>query len=97
MPLSDAAFSPDEQLIAGVSSDGVTRIWRWRRHELLAAMPMHADFANSVAFSRDGQWILTASDDHTAKLYRCETCETSLKELRKRVDLRERPLAVLDR
>jgi WD40 repeat protein len=97
VPLSDAAFSPDEQLIAGVSTDGVTRIWRWRRHELLAAMPMHADFANSVAFSRDGRWILTASDDHTAKLYRCDTCGTSLKDLRKRVGLRERPLAALDR
>jgi WD40 repeat protein len=97
VPLSDAVFSPDGQLIAGVSSDGVTRIWRWRRRELLATMRMHADFVNSVAFSRDGRTILTASDDHTAKLYRCETCGTSLKELRKRVDLQERPLAVLDR
>ena len=35
---------------------------------------MHADFINSVVFSKDGSWILTASDDRSVKLYRCETC-----------------------
>ena len=35
---------------------------------------MHGDAVNSVAYSPDGQQLLSAGDDRTARVYRCATC-----------------------
>ncbi|MGZ4407707.1 MAG: WD40 repeat domain-containing protein [Gaiellaceae bacterium] len=96
VPLGGVAFSPNGDLLAAVSADGFTRVWDWRREELLAAPKMHADLVNSVAFSPDGHWILTASDDRTAKLYPCYTCGP-LKALEDRVHKGEQQLATIDK
>jgi WD40 repeat protein len=37
-------------------------------------MHRHTDAIEVATFSPDGRTILTAGDDHTVKLYRCETC-----------------------
>jgi WD40 repeat protein len=50
--------------------DPTVRIWRVADGKLVQALADHADDAPHVAFSPDGQWLVTTSDDKTAKLYR---------------------------
>jgi WD40 repeat protein len=85
-PLRTVAFSRDGHLLAAGGAAGFTYVWEWPSGKLLAAMKMHSDLINSVAFGEDGR-ILTASDDYTAKLYRCTTCGP-LDELEKRARAR---------
>jgi len=40
----------------------------------LAVMHEHADVVNAVSFGPGGRTILSASDDHTARIYPCEPC-----------------------
>jgi WD40 repeat protein len=65
--VNQVRFSPDGQLIASVSSDKTTRIWR-RDGQLLHTLN-HASEVNSVDFSPDGETIATASSDGTVKLW----------------------------
>jgi WD40 repeat protein len=73
-PLTAVTFSPDGRWVAAGGADGSTFIWDWRRGNRLAVLHKHADLIESIAFAPDGRRILTASDDRTAKIYRCETC-----------------------
>jgi hypothetical protein len=59
-----------------------------------AVIPAHADLVNAVSFSGDGKRILSASDDWSAKIYRCSAC-IPLSELRYRVITREKLIAPL--
>ncbi|MDQ5820236.1 MAG: hypothetical protein M3540_02215 [Actinomycetota bacterium] len=65
------------------------RVWNWRTGRLLGVLRNHADYVNAVSFSPDGKLILSASDDRTAKLYGCETCE-SIRPLQPLIDRYER-------
>jgi len=55
--------------------DPVNPVLRWRAGNLLRQVPWlrldleHGAGVNSVAFSRDGRWIVTASQDHTARIW----------------------------
>jgi hypothetical protein len=40
----------------------------------VAVLHEHADAVNAVSFGRDGRTILSAGDDHTARIYPCEPC-----------------------
>jgi WD40 repeat protein len=73
-PMGSAAFSPDGRRLVTGGGNGIVDVWNWRRRKLLAALPEHGDFVNSVQFSPDGKQILSASDDGTAKLSGCHTC-----------------------
>jgi WD40 repeat protein len=79
------AFSPDGQTILTGSEDGTVKLWSIdgeaalqtysrrrasrRASGALATFKGHEDRVNSVAFSPDGQTILTGSWDGTAKLW----------------------------
>jgi WD40 repeat protein len=82
-PLHAVAFSTDGRLIATAGANGIARIWDWRSGELLAALKVQADTIRSIAFTGDGR-LLTASDDWTVKLFRCDTCQTDIDPLRAR-------------
>jgi WD40 repeat protein len=41
---------------------------------VLAVLRQHSDLVSTAVFSPDGRLLLTASDDHTAKAYPCESC-----------------------
>ena len=56
------------------STDKTVRVWDAETGKPLGVMRPHGDAINSVAVSPDGRTFLTASNDTTAKLTRCETC-----------------------
>jgi WD40 repeat protein len=62
--------------VAGIhegGSHGTTmQIWRTSDGALLNELKQHADDVFSVAVSPDGRWIVSASDDKTAKVWRVE-------------------------
>jgi WD40 repeat protein len=91
--LRNAALSPDGRQVAGGTIDGSTVVWDVGSGRVLAVLHEHADLVTSVEFSPDGEYILTASDDQTAKAYPYEYCR-SLDELI--TIARQRDLVVTD-
>jgi WD40 repeat protein len=92
--LASAAFSRDgRQVIAG-GAEGTIRVWDAQSGLSLAVQHWHSEAVNSVRFTRDGR-ILSASDDGTAKLGRCEACSQTIAQLSARVP-REAPLTAAD-
>ena len=91
-PLKSAAFSPNGRWVVSGDSGGVVRVWDVQAQKMLAAIPAHAGPVNAVSFSSDGKRILSASDDWSAKIYRCTSC-VPLQELRYRVFKREKLIA----
>jgi WD40 repeat protein len=77
--VQSADFSPDGQRIVTTSYDRTARVWNAANGQLLAKLEDHTGGVGnpdpftsgaSAAFSPDGQRIVTASDDHTARVYR---------------------------
>jgi WD40 repeat protein/serine/threonine protein kinase len=83
--VASAAFSPDGKRIVTASWDSSAKIWdaesgksQLRLDRATAGkLGAHQGFVNSAVFSPDaeGQWILTASDDGTARLWDAATGE----------------------
>jgi WD40 repeat protein len=67
-PVSKAIFSPkmDDKIIATVAGD-TARLWNSDTQEPVGEVMKHAGNITSVAFSPDGQTLLTASTDKTAR------------------------------
>jgi WD40 repeat protein len=56
--------------LTGVGGEGdAVRIWRTSDGALVARLP-HPDDAPSVAFSRDGRWLVTSGEDDRFRLWR---------------------------
>jgi WD40 repeat protein len=66
--VSCMAFSPDRKLLATCSSDVVT-IWRLVNRTRVAVLRGHDSTVYSVKFSRNGELVVTASDDGTALIW----------------------------
>jgi WD40 repeat protein len=86
--VADAEFSPDGRRIVTGGADRTIRVWDAGSGRLVGVATPHADYVNSVEFSRDGGWILSASDDQSAKITRCPTCVAGTGELVKLAALR---------
>jgi WD40 repeat protein len=54
------AFSPDQKYLAGGGSENYVYLWDLMTGNEIARIP-HTDDVNSVAFTNDGKWLLTAS------------------------------------
>ena len=76
--------SKGERVVTG-SPDGKINVWNAKTAERLASLRWHSEGVNSVEYSDDGKWILTASDDGTVKLGQCEACTLEIKALQERV------------
>ena len=69
--LDSAKFSPDGHLILTTDSrnhEGIHRLWD-REGNYLTALRGHESYVNTTEFSPDSRYILTASDDRTARLW----------------------------
>ena len=73
-----AAFDRTGTWVATGSSDGNIGVWDARSARLLALLHRHGEAVNSVQFSPDSHSILSASDDGTVSLDRCDVCTESL-------------------
>lgn len=67
--LNDAFFSPCDQRIATISTDGTARIWDATGGSLICVLAGHDEAVNSAAFFPDGRRIVTASGDGTARVW----------------------------
>ncbi|MBT3295204.1 MAG: protein kinase [Verrucomicrobia bacterium] len=71
-----AEFSPDGRLLL-MAGDGV-RIWDAVSGDDVGHFDKHTDHVTTLAFSRDGQYVITGSRDMTARLWSLPGCEEKL-------------------
>ncbi|MCU1264674.1 MAG: hypothetical protein JWM21_992 [Acidobacteria bacterium] len=79
------AFSPDGNFVATASYDRLARLWEWQQFDAVLraaqkpeerSQPMilsgHSGLVICVAYSADGQFVVTGSDDGTARVWRTQ-------------------------
>jgi WD40 repeat protein len=73
-PLFGIAWAPDGRSLAVQAVDGGLRLVASRDCEILAELPSGGGGAHgSVAFSRDGEWLLAAGGDNAARVWNVQT------------------------
>ncbi|CAI5439601.1 unnamed protein product [Caenorhabditis angaria] len=74
--IMDIKFNADSSHLATASTDKTVRIWDMETGKCLRNFKSHADFVNSVDFTRRGpEMIASASDDGTVKIHDFRTKE----------------------
>lgn len=63
-----AAFSPDGTLLAGSTRESI-ELWRFPAGEKLASIPLPTENNGRLLFSSDGQTLITADYDNTARFW----------------------------
>jgi WD40 repeat protein len=64
------ALTPDETLAVSGTQSGRVRVMRIPDGELVADLGGHTDQINSMAFTKDGQFLATGSSDQTVRLWK---------------------------
>lgn len=67
IPVRDAVYSPDGQIIASAHGDGTIRFWRSGN---VSTHPAHTDVASALSFSPDGQYLASVGRDNNVKIWR---------------------------
>ena len=80
-----ASFDPTGEWVVTSGADGIIIFWNAKTGLRHVSLRWHSEGVNSVEFSPNGQSILSASDDGTVKLGKCESCTLSLNALKARV------------
>ncbi|KAL7953004.1 WD40-repeat-containing domain protein [Trichoderma compactum] len=66
-------FSPDSQIVASASDDGMIRLWDVTTGTHRQTLVGHSDRVTEIFFSPDGGLITSASHDHTIRLWDATT------------------------
>jgi WD40 repeat protein len=71
------AFRPDGRVLAcaGLSKDRPVRLWDLGEDRVVAELRGHADTVTCLAYSPDGEWLASGSDDRTLRLWDAKTGE----------------------
>lgn len=62
-------WHPQEPLVYTACADGNVRLWDARTMECIQIFQGHSDAILDMALSPDGEWIITGSDDCTARIF----------------------------
>ena len=77
-PINAVAFSPDGKLLASAANDETGRIWELASGKCLHVLQGHTHYnVNAITFSRDGDWVGTASSD--VRIWSVKTGKETLK------------------
>lgn len=68
--LAATAFSPDNQTVAIGTAEGKVQLYTVPGAELLVETTAHSEGIQRLAFSANGQYLASASLDHTAKVWK---------------------------
>ena len=82
--LYSASFDRTGQWVVTGSADSTIGFWNAKTAQMLALLRWHGEGVNTVEFSPKDGSILSASDDGTVRLARCEACTLPLSELKAR-------------
>ncbi len=77
-PVRAIASLPFSNRIVSGDEDGTIIVWNTSNHEPLQIVRDHSDTVRDLTVSRDGRWLLSASDDWSAKLWRIEENAVSI-------------------
>ena len=69
----DAAFSPDESVIAAGSADRSVRAWNVSDGKPLWSSSVHSDWVTGVSINHDGRFVASSSRDFTVKTHDAKT------------------------
>ena len=72
------AFNEDASRLLFATCDKTVRVWDTTAAENLRQARFHAERSWSVAYSDDGKWLASASDDFTVCVWNMATFEVSL-------------------
>ena len=64
--IGSVAFGPDGRSFASGRSDGIVQLWALDG-SLIQTFQGHRDWVEAMTFSKDGKFLLTASDDQTVR------------------------------
>ena len=64
-----AAFSPDDKFIATTGVDSLSIIYEFSTGDVFQTLKGHSKQINTISFSRDNKYVLSCSEDNTAKIF----------------------------
>lgn len=63
------AFSPNGNLLATGSTNGVVHIWDIASDKIIASLNGHTDWIRAIEFSHDGNLLVSCGDDQTLRIW----------------------------